>query len=167
MKSYIITQNICLLTSITCLGIPYTLAGYWPIVLFFPAMVAFWIIMKKSRLFWSASILLIFFVLLAAVGVLANLSTPLMIIASSAALAWWDLTNFGQSIVIGQSPETRLLFERAHWQSLVLAISAGLILAFVSSSLDLQISFLGTVLLVVFTTGCLSYAMQSLVKKYI
>ena len=167
MKSYLITQNICLLTSITCLGFPYILAGYWPIVLFFLAMVAFWIIMKKRSVFWSASISLIVFVLLAAVGVLANLSTLLMVIASTAALAWWDLTHFGQSIVIDQPFETRPLLERTHLQSLVLAISTGLILAFVSAYLNLQISFVGMVLLVVFTIGCLTYAVRSLVKTNI
>ncbi|HLO15546.1 MAG TPA: hypothetical protein VK206_12000 [Anaerolineales bacterium] len=115
--------------------------------------------LKNRSDFWLASILLIMF-LLAAVGMMANLSTPLMIIASTAALAWWDLTHFGQSIVIDQPFETRPLLERTHLQSLVLAISAGLILAFVSAYLDLQISFVGMVLLVVFTIGCLTYAVD-------
>jgi hypothetical protein len=115
--------------------------------------------------FWSASIVFITFILLAGVGVLAKLSTPLMVLACIAALAWWDLTNFRQSIVLRQPLETRLLLERDHLQSLVLAISTSLILAFVSSYLNLQISFVGMILLVGFTIGCLTYAMHALVKN--
>lgn len=165
MKNHLIIQRICLLTSITCLGFPYILAGEWLIMPFFLAMVGFWIITKKRSVFWAASTLLSAFVLLAAIGMLANLSTLLMLVACTAALAWWDLANFGQSIVIGQPPETTLRLERAHLQSLVLAISAGFVSAFASSYLNLQISFLGMVLLVVFTIGCLTYAVQSVAKK--
>lgn len=164
MKSHVIIQIICLSTSITCLGFPYILAGYWPIVLFFPAIAGFWFFMKKQSAFWSASIVFITFILLAGVGVLTNLSTPLMVLACIAALAWWDLTNFRQSIVLGQPLETRLPLERDHLQSLVLAASAGLILVFVSSYLNIQLSFVGMILLVVFTIGCLTYAMRALVK---
>lgn len=131
-------------------------------MLFFFAMMAFWVMAKKRSVTWSASILLFIFVLLAAVGVLAKLSTPLMVIGSAAALAWWDLAHFGQSTVIGQPLETRLLLERAHLQSLVLAISAGLILALGSSYLNLQIPFLGTVFLVLLAVGCLTYSLQTL-----
>ncbi len=165
MKNRLIIQRICLLTSITCLGFPYILAGEWLIVPFFLAMVGFWIITKKRSVFWAASTLLSTFVLLAAIGMLANLSTLLMLVACTAALGWWDLTNFSQSIVVGQPPETTLRLESAHLQPLGLVISAGFILAFVSSYLNLQISFLGTVLLAVFTIGCLTYAVQSVVKK--
>ena len=165
MKSHPIIQRICLLTSIAALGLPFIFAEYWPIVLFFLAMAGFWFIMKKRSAFWSASIVFITFILLAGVGVLANLSTPLMIIACIAALAWWDLTNFRRSIILGQPLETRLLLERDHLQSLVLAISAGLTLAFVSSYLNLQISFVGMVLIVGFTIGGLTYAMHTLEKN--
>lgn len=88
-----------------------------------------------------------------------------MVLACIAALAWWDLTNFRQSIVLDQPHETRLPLERDHLQSLVLAISAGLIISFLGSSLNLQISFLGMILIVVFAIGCLTYAMHGLVKK--
>ena len=167
MKNRLIIQRICLLTSIPCLGFPYILAGEWLIMPFFLAMVGFWIIMKKRSVFWRASVLLSGFVLLAAIGMLANLSTLLMLVACTAALAWWDLATFGQSKVVGQPPETTLLLERAHLQSLGLVISADFMLAFVSSYLNLQISFLGTVLLVVFTIGCLTYTVRSVVKKNI
>lgn len=120
-------------------------------------------ILKNRSDLWLASILLIIF-LLAAVGILTNLATPLMIIASTAALVWWDLTHFGQSIVIDQPLETRPLLERTHLQSLVLAISTGLILAFVGFYLNLQIPFLGTVFLVLLAVGCLTYGLQSLTK---
>ncbi len=160
-------QGLCLLTSITCLGFPYLLAGKWLIIPVFLAMIGFWIIMKKWSAFWSASILLSTFVLLAAMGMLANLSTLLMVVASTAALACWDLTNFSQSIVVGQPPEITLLLQRDHLQSLSLAICAGFMLAFISSYLNLRISFLGMIFLVVFAIGCLTYVVQSILKKNI
>jgi hypothetical protein len=120
-------------------------------------------VMKKRSPFWSVSIPLTVFVLLAVVGVLANLSTSLMVIGCASALAWWDLTHFGESLVAGQPPEATLQVERVHLQSLALAISAGLTLALVSSYLDLQIPFLGMALLALFAIGCLTYAVRSLV----
>lgn len=151
--------------SITCLGFPYILAGEWLIMLFLVAMVGFWMMMKKRRIFGSASFLLSVFMFLAVIGMLENLSTVLMLVASTAALAWWDLADFAQSIVVGQPPETTLRLERAHLQSLASPGSSGLILALATSYFHLQISFIGAVLLVLFTVGCLIYAMQPLVKK--
>jgi hypothetical protein len=165
MKSHFIIQIICLLISTGCLGIPYLVAGYWPVALLFLAMVAFRIPMTKKSIFLSTSIFLSVFALLAAVGMLVSLSTPLMIIACIAALAWWDLANFRHSLVIGQPPETTLLLERDHLQSLGITVCAGLMLVFIGSYLDLRISFPGMVLLVVFAIGCLTYAMHSILKK--
>ncbi len=153
------------MTSITCLGFPYILAEEWLIMPFFLAVLGLWVIMQKRSVFWSASFLLSVLVFFAAIGMLANLSTPLMVIACTAALAWWDLADFAQSIVVGQPPESTRLLEKDHLQSLALAGTAGLVLALATSYFNLQISFLGTVLLVLFTVGCLMYAMQSLVKK--
>lgn len=165
MQSHIILQRICLLVSVTCLGLPFLLVGNWLILPFFLAMAVFWIIMKKKSIFWSASVLLAIIVLLAAGGVMVNLSTPLMIVACTAALAWWDLTNFGQSLVSSQPPEITLSLERTHFQSLSLAVSAGLMLALTSSYLTLQIPFIGVMLLALLAIGCLLYGLQTLVKK--
>jgi hypothetical protein len=165
MRSSSIIQIICLLTSISCLGFAYLLAGYWLILLLILIMATLRIVMRKWSLFWSATILFFCLVLLAVAGMLANLSTSLMLVACTAALAWWDLTNFGQSIPVGQPSGAEVLLEKYHLQSLALAVSGGVILAIASSYLNLQIPFIGTVLLVLCTIGCLTYAMQFLVKR--
>lgn len=165
MTRHSVIQNISLLTSITCLSLPYILAGDWSILLFLLAMVVFWTFMRKRSVFWSASIVLLSSVLLAVAGMLANLSTPLIVIACTAALAWWDLANFGESITIGQPQETRASLEKHHLYSLALAVFSGLILTVVSSRLDLRIPFIGAVLLALFTIGCFTYAVRSLAKK--
>ena len=126
---------------------------------------AFWSSIKKMSVFWSSSILLLVFVLIAVTGVMAEYSTLLMVVACTAALAWWDLANFEQSIVVSQPLETLFLLERHHLQSLAMAVSGGLILAFIGSFLNLQISFIGTVLLVSLAIGCLTHALLSLEKK--
>jgi len=105
------------------------------------------------------------FVFVAVAGVMAEFSTLLMAVACTAALAWWDLANFEQNIVVSQPLETLFLLERYHLQSLAIAVSGGLILVFVGSFLNLQIPFIGTVLLVSLAIGCLTHALQSLEKK--
>lgn len=151
--------------SVTCLSFPYLLAGHWPIMLIFLVMAAFWRFLKKRSVFWSSSILLMVFVLIAVAGMMAEYSVLLMAVACTAALAWWDLANFEQSIVVNQPLETLFLLERYHLLSLAMAVSGGLILAFVGSFLNLQIPFIGTVLLVSLAIGCLTHALQSLEKK--
>jgi len=106
-----------------------------------------------------------FFVFIVVAGVLVEFSILLMAVACTAALAWWDLANFEQSIVNNQPLETLFLLERYHLQSLAMAVTGGLMLVFVGSVLNLQIPFIGTVLLVSIAIGCLSYALQSLEKK--
>jgi len=165
MKNHIIVQRICLLTSIICLSFPYLLAGHWPIMLIFMVMAAFWRFIKERSVFWSSSVLLMVFVFIAVAGVMAEFSTLLMAVACTAALAWWDLANFEQNIVVSQPLETLFLLERYHLQSLAIAVSGGLILVFVGSFLNLQIPFIGTVLLVSLAIGCLTHALQSLEKK--
>jgi len=134
-------------------------------MLIFMVMAAFWRFIKERSVFWSSSVLLMVFVFIAVAGVMAEFSTLLMAVACTAALAWWDLANFEQNIVVSQPLETLFLLERYHLQSLAIAVSGGLILVFVGSFLNLQIPFIGTVLLVSLAIGCLTHALQSLEKK--
>ena len=165
MKRSLLLQWTCLLASITCLGLPHLLRGNGLLLLLLPGIAGFWAFLHKRSAFPSASALLVMFVVLAAGGVLAEVSTPLMILGCTAALAWWDLTSFRESLVPGQPLETTLPLEKAHLQALALAVSGGSSLALVSSALDFRIPFIGMAFLALLATGCLLYGLRSLAKK--
>ena len=164
MKAHSITLTICLIISTGCLGAGYIFAGYWLILPAFLVMGLIWILMKKQPVFWSASTFLLAYIILAAVGIIANLSTELMIITCTTALASWDLIQFNQSIAGNSLRKKNASLERYHLHSLAVAASAGLFLAFIGSSINLHLPFGVIVILVLVTMGCLIYSVQYILK---
>jgi len=143
IRSIILT--VCLIITTVCLGAGYILAGYWLILPVFLAMLLFWIFTKNQPVFITASSLLVVFVILAVIGITADLSLILMIVACIAALVSWDLMQFKYS--------------------LGLAAFAGLTLALISSYINMQFPFVLILLLVLTTVGGLIYGMQYILKK--
>src|SRR5512145_3214125 len=129
MKPYSILNILCVLTSVASLSLAFCLAGYWWIILAVLGMMLFWLLMKGRSIFRTSSALLSIFICLAVLGVTVDLSMPLLLIACAAALAGWDLTNFGQDLIGNHR------VEKDHLRSLGLAASTGLLLAFFSSSI--------------------------------
>lgn len=160
MALHSIINKICVLASIACLGLAYLLSGYWIILFLFLAMAIFWIVMKRWSIFQSASSLLAIYMVLAAIGIALNLPVLLVAPGCVAALASWDLTNFGQEVGDKQSTETRLPIERCHLRSLAVAAFVGSILALISSYANLQIPFVVIVFLVLIAVGSLTYGLQ-------
>ena len=165
MKVFSNLLIICLTITIGCLGVGYITAGYWLILPIFIVMLLFWISMKNQPVFWPASSLLVVFISLAAVGMLADLPSMLMIIAGTAALVSWDLMLFNQSMVGNAAPKTNKSLEKHHLNSLPLAAFAGLTLALISSYISLQFPFGLIVILVLMTVGCLIGGIQYIRKK--
>ena len=133
MKTHMIVLNFCLVITIGCLGIAYILGGYWLIVPVLLAMAILWMATKGRSEFWSASSLLLIYVLLAVIGLTLNLSIYLMVLGSTTALACWDLIHFRQSIADNPPLEADAQLESYRLQSLGTAVLAGLLLAFISS----------------------------------
>lgn len=165
MQLHSILKKIFFVASIACLGLPYILSGNWITLIIFLAMTFLGTIMKKWSVFWSTSSLLFIDVFFAAIGVVVHLPVLLMVGGCTSALVSWDLTNFGQGMVKLQRLEAVERLERYHLQSLLIAISLGLILALISSYANLQISFGATVLFVLIAVGCLTFGLQTLIKK--
>lgn len=165
MKAHSIILNFCLATSTGCLAAGYILGGYWLIVPVFLAMAIFWIIMKRRSLFWSASSLLMVYVVLSIIGVILNLSIYLMVICCTTALACWDLTHFRQSIAGNPPLETDARLERYRLQSLATAVFTGLFLAWISSYINLQFPFGVMVFFALMAMGCLVYGVQYLARN--
>jgi hypothetical protein len=157
--------NICLMISAGSLGTGYTLAGFWQILPLLLLILLFGMLEKKR--FWSATGFLLVYVVLAAIGVVADLSVELMIIACTFALASWELIQFEQSLDGNSLLETSTPLEKHHMRSLALAGSVGLLLAFTSIYIHLQLSFSMIIFLVLITIGCLTYGIRHIVKKRI
>ena len=165
MKVDSIILIICLITAIGCLGAGYILAGYWLIVPVLLAILLFWVFAEKWSVFWSASSLLLATVLLAAIGITAGISSILMIVACTAALVSWDLIQFNRGMAGASLRKTNTSLERYHLQSLVLAAFAGLMVALISSLINLHLSFFLIIILVLMTMVCLTFSMQYIAKK--
>ena len=165
MKTHELVHNLCLVSSMVCLALAYLPGGYWPILPGLLAMILFWIVLRKRSAFWAASSLLSVYIFLAALGVVRDLSVPLLAVGCACALAAWDLTHFGQDMLDQENPDARMRLERQHLRSLAMAFSLGLAFAFLSMYLSLQIPFLLSVVLVLLAVGGLTYGLQAVVNK--
>lgn len=165
MKSNLMLLITCLVISTGCLAAGYILSGHWLIFLVFPLMAIAWLLTYKRSMYLSASILLSGYVILASVGIIAELSSALMIIACITALVSWDLLQVNQSVSGFPLGKKNGLLEKHHLNSLALAASASLVLSLISANLTLQFPFVAIVFLILIAMGCLIYGMQFVVKK--
>ena len=94
MNIHSITYSVCLIISLTSLGVGYILDGNWLIMPAIFVMLILWLITRNRSANWSASRLLFIYVLLAAIGVAVNLSLPLMVIGCTTALASLGIVSF-------------------------------------------------------------------------
>jgi hypothetical protein len=164
MKIRALRLYLCLVIATACLGVGYFLAGYWQIVPILLGTFVIWAWMKKQSGAWSASSFLLVYTVLAAVGVLADLSTALMIIACGFALASWDLLRFEQSIVGNATCHTGTSLEKHHLRSLAVAMATGLLFTIMSLYIHLQLPFVVIVSLVLIALGGLTYGVQYIKK---
>ena len=165
MKSHSVLLVTCLLISSGCLAAGYILSGYWLILLAFPLMLIAWQLTYKRSTFVSASILLSGYVILASAGIIAGLSTALMLIACTTALASWELLQVNQNVSGYPPGKTNGMLEKHHLNSLALAASAGLTLSLISATVTLQLPFVVIALLVFMALGSLTYGMRQIMNK--
>jgi hypothetical protein len=155
----------CLAISSGCLAAGYILAGYWLIFLAFPLLSITWLLTYKRSRYVSASILLLGYVILASIGIIAELSSALMVVACTMALASWDLLLSDRSASRSSPGKPIGYLEKYHRNSLALATSTGLILSLISANISLRFSFALIAFLVLMAAGSLIYSMQYIVNK--
>lgn len=158
--------GICLALTAGCLAGGYILAGYWLILPVLLAMTFLWLITKNQSAFWSASSLLLIYMFLAAIGIMLDLSLPLLTIGGAAALASWDLIHFEESLVKTSSEPSTQALSSHRLRSLGIASATGLTLAWISSSINLELSFGVTLLLILVTAGSLVFGLRYLIKNH-
>lgn len=165
INAYSLLIIACLTISTGCLTVRYIFAGYWQIVMLFPLLLIFWLLIHKRSIYLSASIFLIGYVILAAVGIMLEFPVGLMVIACVAAMVSWELLLFDQSNAGTSLDKSNFLREKYHLTSLALTASVGLTVALISANVSLRIPFVVVVFLVLIFMGCLIYGVQFVAKK--
>ena len=160
MKHYSILLFLCLVVSTGSLGAAYLFAGYWQIIVFFCLFAILWFGVKKHSVFWAASIYLVGFVLLAAIGIIFDLSLLLMLVSGTTALAGWELMQFAPGNIVTHQHHANATLEKLHLQFLGVAIISGLILSLLVSTFSFALPFGITILLVIILFGGLLFGLH-------
>jgi hypothetical protein len=167
MKYRSILLNSSLITSTGCLAAGYIIAGYWMVVPALLILIAAWVFSNRIPAFWLAAIALSGCVVLAAVGVVLDLSLVLMTVSCTAGLVSWELIQFKHSISDVSQAESDLPIQKYHLKSLALAASTGLVLALISSIINIKLPFGVVALLVLIAISCLIFGMRYITNNKI
>jgi hypothetical protein len=138
----------CLMVSVLCLVAGYGIAGQWVGVVIAIIMGPAWLFARKYTDLWLPHICLLISVCLAIVGSLTGAPPLLMICASGFALVVWDLSFLDAALGSKSSGEQTRQYENRHLQSLMMALSSGLVIAFLGRLLHLQVPFFVLVFLI-------------------
>jgi hypothetical protein len=132
---------ICLSLAVLCLAAGYGMAGQWMGAMLAILMGPAWLLARKypgSRL---PLVCLLVTVGFAVAGRLIGSPPFLMIFASTAALAVWDLSYLNSALGNPSSVEQTRHYENRHLQSLALALGSGLLAILLGRFLKIQIPF--------------------------
>lgn len=165
MKAYKITFGIAISVSSLNLAAGFLYAGYWMVALVILPVILFMIIFWQRNLFWLGTAFLSTMLLLAAIGVLLQIPFLPMIVASTAALATWDLYLFKKDVDCITPEGAKPALIKDHITSVGLAISSGFLLAVTISYLKIKLSFGITVLIVLLTMFCLMFSVQTIYSR--
>lgn len=153
------------ITSTFCLGVGYIAAGEWLVIPILVLAYMIWFALKNRSVFWSATTMFLFYILIAGFGISTNISVPLMVTGGFSALLTWDLIIFNRSGIGLDASSNGNLLEKNHLKSLSLATLAGILATVGASFLNFQLSFAVMVILGLLATGCLILGVQTLQKN--
>ncbi len=101
---------------------------------------------------------------LAAIGTYFDIPTAALILAVVASLSAWDLSRFHQRMKGVAAPNARLRMEKQHIIRLATVNGIGLVLAILSASIRLQITFVGIFLMALLLILVIFQALMMLAK---
>lgn len=153
---------ICLTLAGLSLAASFYLNRQVPLALAVLFPVAGTFLARRPSLDWLAYFSLAGFVGLSAAGVLLDIPLIPMAIASTSALASWDLLLDSQTVAPGGGAPSTGLYTRLHLKSLGAALSLGLLGVGLSHWIHWKIPFVGMIVLVILTLFCLDHAMDYL-----
>ncbi len=160
MHTHSVIRTVSLAAAMACLALAYVIAGYWQGLLAIPVTLLAWMLAQKWSAFWAASSALTIYLSVSVIGILLRVPVLLLIPGCLAAIAWWDLAEFDESLV-GEAPaKARALLEKQRLQSLGLMVGTSLVLEAVGLWLRLQLPFGVVMLLALLSIGGILYSAQ-------
>jgi hypothetical protein len=139
---------VCLTFSTAFLVTGYLFAGWWQILLIFPAVMLFWKLSKYRPGICVPSVLFGTYMFLASLGIWMGLVRYLMVYGSIMALTGWELQLFQRGWIGSTQYLNIVLLERQHLKSLSIVIILGILLTTIGLNLQLRTPFGITLLLV-------------------
>ncbi len=127
------------------LAVGYATSRLWNGALLILACGGVWLLAQRRR--WRAdSVMLVVFLVTAALGLLIGVGSGWMLLGVTAALGAWDLDRFSRRLEFAQQGAGDGELERRHLLRLLMVSSIGLLLGAVALALSLRIGF-GMILL--------------------
>jgi hypothetical protein len=126
----------------------YGLNGLWSGAAVALAVGGFWLVGQRHQWRWVASMALVLFVGVAAVGQGGGAGGGWMLVGVVVALVVWDLDRFAWRMRAAGRVEGADALERRHLRRLLLVAGAGLFLGAVALSVKIELSFVVAFLLV-------------------
>jgi hypothetical protein len=123
----------------------------------------FFIAWRRSA-FQAASVLLFGSFILAAVGVVMQLSFTLMLVSCVGALASWDLMLFYQTVKRATNRDDIGLLEGRHYQSLGIVILGGVLLSLTTVNFALDLPFIVILMLCAVALGGVYFGVRVLIQ---
>jgi hypothetical protein len=123
------------------LAVGYAVGGEWTYSLILLAMGILWWYGQRRNWNGLASVVLIGFVVAAAIGLWLGLPAGWMLIGVVAALSAWDLDDLARRLKSVERVEMRLALERLHLRRLISVDGLGLLLAGTALVVQYRFSF--------------------------
>jgi len=157
-----IIRMTCLVISTTCLAAGCLASGQWNLLAGCGILLLVSLFPRKWLPTGFATAALVATVCLAGTALVSGASAPLMILGTTIALAGWDLAALDQTLTTCPSSRGTALLEKKHYESLGLALGAGLAAAAAVRFIRFEIPFGVMVLVVVLALFCLDGLWRSL-----
>jgi len=122
----------------------------------------FWLVLEIRNKQTSASFFFLIFLSLAIYGSLQNLPAPLMLLATSADLAAWDLSRFRLRLKDEADSDRKITLEKTHLRKLSMTVGAGFIVGFVPLVVSLSLNFVVLACLVLLAMVVLRWSVLTL-----
>lgn len=133
--------------TVGALGLAYGLNGSWSIVIAIAVLGGLWLLGQWRGWGWMASVELVCFVIIAAVGLGMRLRNIWMLVSVVGALSAWDLDHFAQHLRGSGQVKGAHALERRHLQRLLIVDGASLLLGAVAMGARIEFSFGAALLL--------------------
>jgi hypothetical protein len=139
----------CLFASPACLVAGFVNVAWWASLLAGSVASLAWLLAWYRSHFWPPSAALVVNIALASAGLLSGVSPFSMLLCAVLAIAAWDLLSLEQALGDSMPGQAAARLEKAHLESLALALGIGLVAAAAGSLVHFRLPFAAMVLLVV------------------